>query len=228
MTDSARLRGGTHGRFVALPMPSFRQISAAFPALLIDAASSQIQVGVLPPAGVANWHRSGDEAGVAVFQAIAALNVDLAAVRTFIFCDGPGSVLGIRTVAMALRTWNVLQPRPVFAYSSLALVAHARGRPELGVIADARRETWHHFRIGQSLRRVPVGELSGELAMPAGFRHWSALPASVASTPYDVADLLPRVWDIDLLRPTDSPDAFLHEEPGYVTWTPRIHQAAAP
>ncbi len=228
MTDSARLRGAIRGRFVALPMPSFRQISTAFPALVIDAASSHVQVGVLPPAGPAAWQSGTDEAGVAVFQAIAALNVDLTAIRTFIFCDGPGSVLGIRTVAMALRTWNVLQPRPMFAYSSLALVAHALGRPELGVIADARRETWHQFRIGQSLRRVPVSDLNGDLVMPEGFRHWSALPAAVTLTPYVVADLLPRVWEVDLLRPTDSPDAFLHEEPGYVTWTPRIHQAAPP
>lgn len=209
-------------------MPSFRQISAAFPALVIDAASSQVQVGVLPPTGPATWQGGTDEAGVAVFQTIAALGVDLATVKTFIFCDGPGSVLGIRTVAMALRTWNVLQPRPIYAYCSLALVAHALGRSELSVIADARRETWHHFRIGQPLRRIPAGELGGELVMPAGFRHWSALPAQVTSTPYDLADLLPRVWDVDLLRPIESPDAFLHEEPGYVTWTPRIHQAATP
>ena len=36
-----------------------------------------------------------------------------------------------------------------------------------------------------------------------------------------------QVWEADLLRVIDLPDAFLHEEPRYVTWTPQIHRAPA-
>jgi tRNA threonylcarbamoyladenosine biosynthesis protein TsaB len=93
------------------------------------------------------------------------------------------------------------------------------------VIADARRDSWHHYQIGRGLRRVAAADLDGELMMPENFRHWSPLPEQVTSISYSLADLLPRVWDEDLFRATDSPDAFLHEEPSYVTWTPRIHQA---
>ncbi|MGH7955951.1 MAG: peptidase M22 [Opitutaceae bacterium] len=208
-------------------MPSFHQISPHFPALVIDAASSDVQVGLLEStrAAQARWQTSSDEAGVAVFEAVKNLGVEMADVRAFIFCEGPGSVLGIRTVAMALRTWLVLQPRPVFAYCSLALVAHAIGRDEVSVIVDARRESWHHYKIGQGLRRVPAAALGGELVMPEHFRHWAALPANVKTVPYSVAELLPKIWDAELLRETDAPDAFLHEEPGYVTWTPQIHRA---
>jgi hypothetical protein len=42
---------------------------------------------------------------------------------------------------------------------------------------------------------------------------------------HSLAELLPRVIDADLCRPTDAPDAFLHEEPSYVTWTAKIHRA---
>lgn len=206
-------------------MPSFRQLSSLFPALVIDAASAQVQVGWLAPDRPAAWFTSPDESGVAVFEGVRALGVDPGSVSAFIFCDGPGSVLGIRTAAMALRTWNVLRARPVFAYSSLALVAHALDRPELGVIADARRETWHHYAIGRGLRRIPAADLAGACVMPEHFRHWSTLPPGVARVPYSLAELLPKVWDVDLLRTTDAPDAFLHEEPQYVTWTPQIHQA---
>jgi tRNA threonylcarbamoyladenosine biosynthesis protein TsaB len=210
-------------------MPSFRQISARSPVLVIDAASSEIQVGLITSeAGTARWVRSHNEAGVAVFEGIVSLGVTIREISAFIFCDGPGSVLGIRTVAMALRTWRVVQPRPVFAYCSLALVAHALGRDHVGVIADARRESWHHFKRGERLRRVPATELRGELVMPENFRHWSALPANVQRVPYSLADLLPKVWDADLCGATDAPDAFLHEEPTYVTWTPQIHRAPAP
>lgn len=222
-------------------MPSLRQlINAHAPLLLLDAASARVQAGWLANADLttARWATSEKETGVGLFESVEALGVGaemgaeigakVEQAGALVFCDGPGSVLGIRTCAMALRTWNVLRPRPVFAYCSLALVAHALGRPEVGVIADARRELWHHFALGGALRRVPVAELTGELVMPENFRHWSQPPAGLTHVPYSLADLLPRVLDADLFRSTDAPDAFLHEEPSYVTWTPKIHRAPIP
>ena len=206
-------------------MPSLRQLESRAPLLLIDAASARVQVGLINADGSGRWVASDDEAGVAIFAGIERLGVQLASVQGFAFCEGPGSVLGIRTVAMALRTWCVLKPQPVFAYSSLALVAHALGRAEIGVIADARRELWHHYQIGRGLRRVPASELSGELAMPENFRAWATLPPNVQRVPYDLETLWPKVADVDLLQETNAPDAFLHEEPSYVTWTPQIHRA---
>lgn len=222
--DSARLPGVKGHRWLDR-MPSFRQLNAHLPALVIDAASALVQVGVMASDGSTKWQTSTDESGVAIFQCIERHGIDPQEMAAFVFCEGPGSVLGIRTAAMALRTWRVLQPRRVFAYSSLAVVAHALGRPNLGVISDARREAWHHYQIGRGLRRLAAADLTGELVMPEHFRHWSPLPAGVTLVPYSLADLLPRVADIDLLHETDAPDAFLHEEPSYATWTPRIHRA---
>lgn len=209
-------------------MSSLRQLLASCSStLLLDAASSRIQVGVLSASRPWRWESSSDEAGVGVFDCLERLNVDLSRIDGFLFCDGPGSILGIRTVAMALRTWKVLQPRPIHAYSSLALVAEAQPNHELTVIADARRDSWHSYRRGSGLRRVPAAELAGDLVMPEHFKHWSTLPGTVRTTPYEVADCLPRVLDVDLFLATDAPDAFLHEEPSYVTWTPQIHRAPA-
>ncbi len=207
-------------------MPNLRQLLAAHaPLLLIDAASARIQVGLLRAGTPARWASSGEESGVGVFRCLDELGVQPDEAGAFVFCDGPGSVLGIRTVAMALRTWTMLKPRPMFAYHSLALVAQAIGRPEVHVIADARRDTWHCLAMGEPLRRVPTGELRGELIMPDGFRHWTPLPEGVARSPYILAELLPRVQEQDLFRVVETPDAFLHEEPSYVTWTPQIHRA---
>jgi tRNA threonylcarbamoyladenosine biosynthesis protein TsaB len=206
-------------------MPSLRQLRDHYASLLlIDAASSQVQVGSLTAKGD-RWQTCDEEAGIGVFRCVEALGVDLAAVDAFVFCEGPGSMLGIRTVAMALRTWNVLSLRPVFSYKSLAVIAHALGASDVTVIADARRETWHTFRVGGQLQRRPVAELPGPLATPQSFRNWSALPANVTRVPYVLPELLAKVTNEDLFRPNDSPDAFLHEEPSYVTWTPQIHRA---
>ena len=209
-------------------MPSLREISVHFPALVIDAASSVVQVGLLSADGAPQWWSGNDEAGVGVFQGVEQLGIDPQAVGMFIFCDGPGSVLGIRTVAMALRTWTVLKPRPVYAYCSLAIVAHALRDPAVTVIADARRESWHQYRIQSGLKRCPASELTGTLVMPEDFRHWSTLPAGVRLVPYSLPDIFPLIGDADLFQATDAPDAFLHEEPSYVTWTPQIHRAVPP
>ena len=231
MMDSPRLRALRRPRFVR-PMASLRELVAAHsPVLVLDAASALVQVGWLesPPDSAApfrsRWHSSTDEAGVALFRGIEALGVNPSDARAFVFCDGPGSILGIRTAAMAIRTWQVIAPRPVFSYASLALVAHALGRNDVSVIADARRDSWHRFQLGGSLQRVAASELSGPLVMPEHFRHWSALPAGVQQTSYVLPELLEKAASAALFDPTESPDAFLHEEPSYVTWTPQVHRA---
>lgn len=210
-------------------MSSLRALHAAHaPLLLIDAASSVVQVALAHADGRWEWQTSTEESGVGIFQSVRNLSLPPSAAGGFLFCDGPGSILGIRTAAMALRTWCVLQPRPIFAYSSLAIVALACARENVGVIADARRDSWHHFQIGRGLSRLPTDQLSGDLVMPEGFRNWSTLPPGVRIIPYGLSDLLLAVGDADLFRPSPAPDAFLYEEPSYVTWSPQIHRAPAP
>ena len=210
-------------------MATLRHLLAAHaPLLWIDAASARVQVGWLTGETTARWEMSDEEAGIGVFRALQALGRDVRDAGAFVYCEGPGSILGIRTVAMALRTWRVITPQPVFAYFSLAVVAHALARPQARVIADARRDAWHVFRLGDTLRRVPTSELGGDLAMPEHFRRWSPLPGDVARVSYSLPDILPRVADAEVFRAREAPDAFLHEEPSYVTWTPQLHRGPRP
>lgn len=224
------MRAVRAARFVgAEKMPSLHDLlSSHAPLLVLDAASIRIQVGLLARDGMARWESSEAEAGVGLFRCVEALQVDLDNVAAFAFCEGPGSVLGIRTAAMALRTWTTLKSRPVFAYSSLALVWHASPGEETSVISDARRNSWNRYRAVDGLTRVSAAELSPRLVTPEGFRNWSPLPAGVEPAPYALADLLPRTAGVDLFRVVEAPDAFLHEEPSYVTWTPQIHRAPSP
>jgi tRNA threonylcarbamoyladenosine biosynthesis protein TsaB len=129
--------------------------------------------------------------------------------RAFAFAEAPGSVLGIRLAAVSLRVWGCLAPRPVFAYHALALLAEASGEPGLTFIADARRGDWHSCRRGEAPQRVAGALLTGALAIPEGFRHWTPPPAGVRSVPYDVKDLLERAGEADLFRLVTEPDVFL-------------------
>lgn len=209
-------------------MPSLSKILRDHsPLLLIDAASARTQVGVLGGGTPGRWASRSDEAGVGVFECLDELDVDISSVGAFAFCEGPGSILGIRTSAMAVRSWNILGPRPTFAYIGLAVVAEAMARPGLSVIADARRGLWHRVLLGGPLERVPAAALSGDLATPDGFRNWEPLPAGTAVIPYALANLfaMPLVAGAELFRETSTPDAFLHQEPAYSKWVPQIHRA---
>ena len=226
-------------------MLSLRQILAHHsPILLIDSASTVIQVGLWTAArdgaGADTWQTTQTEAGTGVFSATEKLlegaRLNLSAIDGFVFCAGPGSVLGIRTAAVAIRTWNAIRARPVFSFSSLELVAHfekqKRGGRAFSVIADARRETWHEVQVNASgnvsaLQRVRAGAFASANArvMPATFRHWAPLPNSTETVPYNLADMLPPLAETPLFSENSDPDAFLHETPAYLTWTPQIHRA---
>ena len=120
-----------------------------------------------------------DDASIRGNTADAGGATTLTGVGTVIHYAAPGTTASTvaDSAAMALRTWGVLRTAPIHAYLSLALVAQAQVGPEIPVIADARRDSWHVFTRAAGLRRVPAAELSGDFLTPAGFRHWSPLPA---------------------------------------------------
>lgn len=195
------------------------------PLLLIDAASCSVQVGVFAADSSSRWAKQEAEAGVGIFRCIEKLGINLADIRGFVFCEGPGSTLGIRISAMAIRTWQTLAPRPAFAYGSLALLAHAIGRIDITVIADARRNSWHAQKLGHPLIRLPAEELKGPLVTPTPFRTWSPEPAGTIVHEYAVEHLIGITKEMPLFRPTEAPDAFLHQDPSFVVWSPTIHRA---
>ena len=228
-------------------MPSLESLIAAHrTVLLIDSASACVQVGLWRLGSAAVWRQSDREAGVAIFECADAVlteaRIGLGGLGALAFCEGPGSILGIRTAAMALRTWQTVggRPLPAFAYRSLELVArdlsgNSSSAP-FAVTIDARRGTWHWIEVapGQTpgpLQRVPQTTLAafvGRLLIPAGFRSWAQPPLPFETVAYSLATLWPRQVAADLLRPAAQPDAFLHEDPAYATWTPQIHRAPRP
>lgn len=208
--------------------------------LAVDAASTTVQVGLLRAGQPPLWRSSPDEAGKALFaladDALRTAGLTLGDVRAFVFDAGPGSMLGVRTVAMALRTWQALAPRPAYQFQSLTLLAHelARTNQTGAVIADARRDTWHVVEFAAPdrvtpLRRVPTAELAASatpLWQPAAFRAWSKSPRATQDCSFDLAALFAAHTDADLFTATEAPDAFQHEAPEYKKWSAQVHSAA--
>ena len=142
-------------------------------------------------------------------------------------------MLGVRTVAMAIRTWQILKPRPAFAYHSLAVGGYfewkQNGKRDFAIIADARRETWHRQQIGADgrwspLQRLAAAELpAGELVMLENFRAWAKPPHPAGTGSYDLAKIFFALGEENFFRATEAPDAFQHAAPDYKKWPARIH-----
>lgn len=207
--------------------------------LVLDAASAVVQAGLLRTGLPPVWHRAGGDAGRLVFtltaHCLAEARLESDAIGGFIYCDGPGSMLGTRTVAMALRTWQTLRPRAAYAYHSLALAAVQEKARRPGraftLIADARRDSWHALTVSAGgeagpLRRLATAGLpAGELCTPEHFRAWTQPPRPVTSCPYDLPALFAAAANAALCRAVDAPEVFQHEAPAYRQWTPAVHQA---
>lgn len=220
-------------------MPSLAQLLGEHRRiLLLDASSTRVTTGLLEAGRPGEWRDDADEAGRALFEQSQQLlsdgDLSLDAIDAFVFCEGPGSLLGTRTVSMALRTWTALRPRPVYSYQSLAVAALAEWQREpraFSVIADARRDRWHVQSVDANgglapLRRVEAAALpDGELKTPAGFRAWAPLPARVTTCAYLVDALSGDLSKHDLLLPAAAPDALQFEAPDYKKWTALPHSA---
>jgi tRNA threonylcarbamoyladenosine biosynthesis protein TsaB len=222
-------------------MPSLPQLLTSHRRLLVlDATSMNTQVGLLQADQPAIWDRSPQEAGTAIFTGTESVlqraGITFAEVGAFVFCAGPGSMLGTRTIAMALRTWQVIGSRPVYAYQSLAVAAGQEWTRQPGrsfsVIADARRDTWHVQTVDtggrlSALQRVPAAALPpGELVTPESFRAWAPPPRPVGACSYDLATIFSNLGDGEYFHPTSAPETFQHEAPEYKKWSAQIHRAA--
>lgn len=212
-------------------MPSLRDLLDLHgTVLLLDAASTRVQVGWLRRDGPPEWREAEAEALQGVFRGLVSLGAAPATAGAFVFCEGPGSILGIRTCAMAIETWRAHRPRPAFSYRSLELFAATQCHPGETAIADARRDSWHAVTraeppTGGPITRVASAALPSSLVTPAEFRHWTRLPDVLRRAPYDLPEMWRQAEGFPLLRSVERCEAFGTEATDYVTWTPKIHQA---
>ncbi|MDP4878974.1 MAG: hypothetical protein NWR36_03735 [Opitutales bacterium] len=103
---------------------------AHYPALAIDGSGSEVYAGILGADG--QWLAQSSQTGAPLemlfptFEAtLKEAGLSLTDLRSYIYCEGPGSVLGLRLCAMAIETWSRLNPQSAhcYAYNTLQLCA---------------------------------------------------------------------------------------------------------
>jgi tRNA threonylcarbamoyladenosine biosynthesis protein TsaB len=158
----------------------------------------------------------------------------------YFYVEGPGSVLGLRLAAMAIRAWQtddaalaVGQPRPVWACGSLhvaAAVALAANAPlPFAVFTEARQGHWHVLEVKDTdtsnINSLTPREV-GEHSLPAGplfylpaRKAWHTPPARAQTLPAGLRDHPEVLAQAKLLRAVAMPVPYTGAEPEYKKWT---------
>ena len=200
-------------------------MSVPEPCLVLDgSARAGVRVGVLSGGRWVGQGLSPDGALEGLFGcvevALAEAKLKLSDIRSFALCVGPGSVLGIRIAALAVRSWSALEPRPIFIWESLAGIARsALTVGEQGpflVAVESRLKRWHALEVStdgslgvpfeaeaaqlnSSGHRVlasseaAAGVLTSHVAVP---HPWSALPTFFAQSGFLREELRPDALNV--------------------------------
>jgi tRNA threonylcarbamoyladenosine biosynthesis protein TsaB len=211
------------------------------PCLVLDgSARVGVRVGVLRDGRWSGEGVAAEGALEATFacaeSALRAAGLTLADIRSFAVCVGPGSILGIRVAALAVRAWATLEPRPIFVWESLAAVAHTTlgaGPPRPFVVAlESRLKRWNTLVVPVAGAFEPPAELEPEQVRALGLPVVST--AEPASALFPSAQVVPTPWaalptlfaTTDLLRADAKPEA-LNPAATYATWDGERHRGPA-
>ena len=131
--------------------------------LVIDCSSSNIFTGILDSEN--QWRSQIRREGtvlenlfIAIEATIQDAGIKLSDLSGFIYCEGPGSVLGLRLCAMAIETWRRLYPNcnELFKYNSLQLNAllllqDNKDVNDALIVSDWKKGAWNSIQITAAL-----------------------------------------------------------------------------
>jgi len=214
------------------------------PALVIDGAGSSVFAGLLDGQDVwlSQVHLPGaplEQLFPAVEAALQQADLNFARIRSYIYCEGPGSVLGLRLCAMAIETWTRLYPdsAQLFRYNSLQLTAQAlyHRRPELRdalIVADWKKGAWNATYIRDAvvgptevIDDAQLSEWSGPLFHLPQRKGWQSPPAGAETLEYQPAELNRVRRHPALLQATQGVQLYNSGINTFQKWTPDRHRA---
>jgi tRNA threonylcarbamoyladenosine biosynthesis protein TsaB len=214
-------------------------MAPAEPCLVLDGSARHgVRVGVLQGGRWIAEAHSDEGALEATFacaeQALASAGLKFTDLRSFAVCVGPGSMLGIRVTAMAVRTWAVLQPCEVWVWEPLVALAAAavRLRGEAGafhVVSESRLKRWHVVSVDAAGLPSPARECEVEQVTALTGRILTTAVQAPQVLP--VAQVVPTAWpDLPkvfaqggVLRLEPKPEA-LNAAADFATWSGERHR----
>ena len=200
---------------------------------LID-ASLQVQVGIPDSKGWCSLAREEKPAleslFVAISRSLGEITASISAIDAILFCEGPGSTLGLRIAATAVKTiLRENEPSPtLFTYNALDLAAILANDVSCPILAP--------FRKGKRLLRSPIEDsaigsievleepISGSLEREAvhlpSLRSWESLPEGLDVLDYDISRIAGLSGLAPILRPAEMPEVFSPLPAEFRKWKP--------
>lgn len=214
--------------------------------LFLDASSVVVHIGIWSGNKWLAYFHSKDPALQSLFQGVEVClqtaGLDLKDITSFAYSEGPGSLLGIRLTAMAIRGWKeheIFKDSPIYAYNSfkvsLELIKklHNPKKP-FAIVSQSAKDHWNF--LSSNSPKMQVSELGeAELESFPGtlwlFKQ-KKLPSSVKNLQTLAFDYtlqqVPEIFDQEvLLRSVDEPDAVFVHEPEYVKWNSKRHKSTS-
>ena len=211
------------------------------PSLVIDGSGKSVFVGLLGTDK--EWISKTSQASSTLeglFPSVEAVlqsaQCQISDVSSFIYCEGPGSVLGIRLCAMAIQTWGHLCKPSVryFAYNSLELTASliVLDNPDLShalLISDWKKDAWNSIRIEEGKLgaittindQIVNSQRSASLFYLPQRKSWQKIPESVTTLEYS-PQRLPEVPE--LLKRTKKIELYASDVNIFKKWVPQRHR----
>jgi tRNA threonylcarbamoyladenosine biosynthesis protein TsaB len=224
--------------------------------LVIDGSSNSVFAGLLQSSScndstnskqpethwLAKVQRPGaplEELFPAIEIALKAAKVQLSDITNYLYCEGPGSVLGLRLCAMAIETWSRLYPKSarLFKYNSLQLSAvtllHTNSElTDALIVADWKKGAWNAIHIkGRQIGEAEVIDDAGLHAWRGALYHmpqrkgWQSPPPAATTLKYDPSIMSEVRQHPALLHATSSVELYSSGINTFQKWTPTRHRA---
>lgn len=230
---------------IRLQFMSSNRIEPDCPALVIDGSASSFFSGVLGSDGTWLSHQKSPEPALeslftTVDAVLQAAGLELEAIRSFIYCEGPGSVLGLRLCAMAIETWMRIHPHPtkLYAYNSLGLVAanlldQRKNREGALLVSDWKKDTWNSLKIRsdglEAVAPITAEELSnwqGAVYHLPARKGWQKPPDNAIEITYEPENLPGLLKLPELIELRQDVALYSSGINSFQKWTPDRHRAA--
>ncbi|WP_309381614.1 hypothetical protein [Cerasicoccus frondis] len=209
------------------------------PLLVIDAASPRCFTGLWSDGQWLAETSPETPALEGIFDGVSNILCDakltLADIGGFVHAEGPGSILGIRLSAMAIRTWKALPQwaqTPVWTYGSLSFVAAAyqaaRQGAVVNVISEFRHGRWNLLQAGEQTVVAVEDAVLSEIPEPLIYfrqrKNWKPAPPHAQEWAPSLAKCPEVLATPGLLRPVALPDVFIAEEAVFQKWSAERHR----
>ncbi len=210
--------------------------------LVVDGSNTSVFTGLLGTDG--SWIAKNSEAtspleGLfpSVEKVLQFAQFKISDIRNFIYCEGPGSILGLRLCAMAIQTWGHLSKSTInyIAYNSLELTATLviQDYPEVHqglLISDWKKNAWNSIQLTEgkfsTITTIDDQSLNDQKDKPLFYlpqrKGWQKVPQRASEIEYN-PQRLPEA--LQLLKETKKVRLYASNMNLFKKWIPQRHRA---